>query len=159
MAVSHKHTHTHKTHTHTNIKMHTCINLHFKTQHHRPAFLFCTKWRLHKVDCSAQEQQDRLRLPRYWWTQSHFILQDNHSSPCNCVGTAYAVSLFCKPIPRWHLCSLPSTLSGSTPLSFFRPSVSEFWICYMKWSSEEQTTQRKMCQKVNKLFTVYLSLL
>ena len=82
------------------------------------------------------------------------------NSPCKCVADAYAHSLFCTPIPRWHLRSLPSTLSGSTPFSFFRHWVSEFFGDMLheviQWGGND--TKKKNVPK-NKLLTVYLSLL
>lgn len=153
-------TRTHTIHTHTHTQTEKCTHIHLLFQIWTSLFCIVVLYRVTSSEsgllCPKGEtdrQTERQTTTGYWTKPlSHFILQDNYDSPCNCVGTAYAVSLFCTHISRWHLRSLPSTMSGSTPFSFFRPSVSEFWICYVRWSSEEQTTQRKNVPKNNLTF-------
>lgn len=148
MAVSHTHTraHTHWHNTYTHINRKETSSIPDWTSSFCILILCSSKKRIRR------DRQQEISLCYWMKTLSHFIFQDNYNSPCNCVGTAYSVSLFCTPIPRWHLRSLPSTLTGSTPFSFFRPSVSEFWICCMRWSNEEQTTRRKNVPKNNLTF-------
>lgn len=124
-------THTHNTYTHKK-KQKRNIHLQFQIEHHRSAVLFCTQ----NVDRSTEEgETDRERdFPRllnekhchilyFKMTITHLVTVWAKLTQCHC---------FVRPFPRWHLRSLPSTLSGSTPFSFFRPSVSEFWICCMR---------------------------
>lgn len=125
-------TQTHNTYTHKQKKMHTYIFYRLNNIVLRSCFVpsdVIKKW----TALPKGRDRQRDRLPQG--------IERNHCHILHCettiahlvtVGTAYAVSLFCTPIPRWHLRSLPSTLSGSTPFSFFRPSVSEFWIYDMR---------------------------
>lgn len=136
MAVSQ--THTYMTYTHTNRK-----NTHTNAPSplHIDDFLpSCSA--LWKVDSSAA-----LRERECYTVLNETIIifcnsNTNHDSPCYCVGAAYAVSLFCTHIPRWHFALL--TLHSVRQHSFFLFQTFSFWVFWDAiWGDPERDRRHK----------------